>query len=353
MTVRTITHFLVALIFAAHAHTLFAYENTRNLVEPAATNSQALTPTNTCEPVQNIQAEFLPGGKALIYWDEVPGIDKYYVTVVDANQNSIFDGTVITNSVKVSGLTIGQSYTVTVCYTCNSNNEIVCSALIVDYIIIEDLIVMMTGAPCNCNNTPTGAGGCPTSGSDLYSLAQPRTYHILLADGTEQTFVVQGGRVNPVGSCPSTALTLTPVAHGAFNSMLPCYNFGASKIHFHGSHFCISGASILDISYCDIMDSGEGKERSVDEHAAETAYPNPFSDWLHIDFPSTNTGETRATVQVFDATSRLVMEQVVEDLPLSESSITLHTAALKSGCYWVLAHRDGVWSPARRLVKVD
>jgi hypothetical protein len=308
--------------------------------------------TAECPPVANLQVEMLPGGKALAFWDPVPAVDKYFVRVEGPNQSLILDTVVASNQVVISGLAPGLRYHIQVCYLCPYKNDLSCVRESFDYIIIEEVIVMLTGNPCSCKLNPDLDGTCPSNSSNLYSLANNRVYHIQMPDSSRLSFITDNGVVRLVGNCPLDFDQLDTEAHGALQLQLPVYNFGGAKIHFHGQSFCVDGVGDAEVRYCDWEKTGKERlDPSESElETAATLYPNPFSDILSIRVPSG--ADKPWYVQMYNNTGQLMRVFTMPSGLEEGHSAVLPVADMAPGMYWMQVYGAGFESFGMRAVKL-
>ncbi len=357
MTVRTFSQIafftiftFVSLSLGANPLSSFSKGNDNNTL-PSNIGKYQLE--NICPPVTNIQVEFLPNGKALIFWDPIQEIPKYKVKVVDENGTTIINTLTYSASLFINGLIPGMKYEITVCYLCPDSGSDVCGTTQIEYVIIEDLIVMMNGNPCDCKSNAAIDGICPSSLSSFYPLTLPRVYNVSLTDGAELSFIAEEGVVNIVGNCRMDFNELNTEIHGINNLPLPYYDLGSSRIHFHGTEFCVSGESVAAITYCELTADGKIKGRDHQVSLIDEIYPNPFNDLLQVDLITLEGKSVVATIQVFDAAGHLVLVQEVTDLYSSTSTVSINTAQLRPGFYWLTVIQPDKIPVTTRVVKID
>ncbi len=354
MTVRIIKCFVVFAFFTLAVQGLFANPTTaspRNQFEAQCTVS---VPEETCPPVTNIQAEFLPPDEAFATWDAIPNVSTYGVRVTDANQTIILNTVVYQNSLTFNGLVPGMSYTIEVCYACPSSNIPVCASRAFDYVIIDDLVVMRQGNPCHCQNNAGTYGTCPSSGSFYYSLNESRVYNVTLDDASKLSFLVEYGTVKIIGNCESDFTGLDTESHGEYDLPLPYYDLGEAKIHFHGTKFCISGIDVNTITSCDIAPFGKLSRLETGETASSSVlFPNPFSDVVYVQTDEHHDYTGTTSVLLYDAVGRLVLSQEVSNTMLNSGLFEINTSTLWAGFYWVSLLNNGVVLTTKRMIKVD
>jgi hypothetical protein len=301
-----------------------------------------------CQPVTNIKVEMLQGGKALVSWDAIPGVPKYFVKLTDENQNVLLDTITPVNNIMVNGLAKGRKYKFSVCYLCSKTNNYVCAYKTFRYIIIEDQVVMLDGSSssCNCDMAPGTEGACSSSQSSYYTLETQRIYNIHLTDGVDISFVCTG-TVNPVGNCPMNFSGMNTAVHGDFGLDLPFYQIGNSRIYFHGSTFCVMGEDVAAITYCDVP--AKEKADQNDPVAGELVYPNPFSDIVVVDIAARGPESAETTIRLLNATGVPVLEKTTRDT----GPVAIPTESVAPGLYWLSISGEGRERTVERLLKVQ
>lgn len=343
----------IALIFlGSHAFGHDAPASFKPVSTRPATDSPVAPPDTSaqkdCLPVANIKVEMLQGGKALVSWDAVPGVPKYFVKLTDENQNVLLDTMTPVNNIMVNGLVKGKKYKFSVCYLCSKTGNYVCSYKTFRYIIIEDQVVMLNGSSssCNCDKAPGIEGTCNSSQSSYYSLESSRVYNIHLTDGADISFICTG-TVNPVGNCPMDFSGMNADVHGDFGLDLPFYQIGNSRIYFHGSTFCVMGEDVAAITYCDIP-TQEKKDQN-DTVEAEKVYPNPFSDIVVVDLAARGLEGAETTIRLLNATGIPVLEKTTRDT----GPVAIQTESVAPGLYWLSISGEGRERTVERLLKVQ
>jgi len=304
-----------------------------------------------CPAPSNIQVEFLPNGEAIVTWDAIPTVTAYHVVVTDDNQQVIFDNVVLGNQAHLSGLEAGQRYHVRICYDCKGGERDICSSMTFTYVIIDDVIVMMAEDPCHCEKDAEKDGFCIHSNSDYFMLTDPGIYSVKLVDSTEMTFIASSGYVKAVGNCPLSGYKMNYEKHGFLGSLLPYYNVGASKIHFHGTRFCVSGASVAKVTFCAF---GANRAQAIRPQREAAAFPNPFKDVVRVSWPILEKNhDPLIDIQVFDARAQLVYRETLTSAAAQEASVSIHLGGLANGLYWLSVSGDGIPPTVHRLLKMD
>lgn len=346
MTIKTnILALFICLSGLASSETLAAVPVARDSTPPA--NQTWMT---QCLPVGNLLVETHQGGAATISWDTVANVPAYNVKVTHSSGYVLMDTSVGAPPVMVHGLKTGERYHVKVCYRCPETNKIICESREFDYIIIDENIVMVDDQGCSCSNPVPQYGKCIPSNSSFYALTQPKIYNIELKDESKMTIVVQDGYANPVGNCPNDYDHMGYSLHGESDTLFPYYVFGANKIYFHGSDFCIQGAPPKGVNYCDIRSKSRNIEPSESPAVVTAIYPNPFDQWIAISLQNSTAKESALRVELTDATGRLVMAQ---RFPAHSEQVRLETESVPSGFYVVrLIDADGLIA-VKPLIKTE
>jgi hypothetical protein len=349
MSVRTLLLFVQFMLFNAGAYQVNA-QRTAPIAPDYQHHSLASEgmEEEECPEPSNIQIEFLSHGEAIITWDPIPNVSAFHVRVTDANQQVIFDNVVLGNQAHISNLEAGERYEVRICYDCTSGERDICSAMSFTYVIVDDVIVMLGGDPCHCDLDATTDGFCTHSNADFYSYIDPGIYTVKLVDGSEMTFEASSGTVKAIGNCPLYNFKMGNEKHGAWGSVLPYYVVGSSKIRFHGTKFCVSGASVAKVTYCTL----NGSRSQVTEYVKETAVsPNPFHDMVTVSWP--DNGDDAGLplhIHVYDARAQLVHEAIYTR---EATPIVLNLHGLTNGLYWLSISGDDISPTVHRLIKLD
>lgn len=300
----------------------------------------------SCPPPSNIKVEMLLGGKALISWDAIPGVPKYKVILEDENLNILLDTLVPGNKVLVTGLVAGRKYKVEVCYLCLESGKMVCHYKSFRYVIIDEQVVMYDGkGACDCKTLAETEGICNSSMSPYFSLETPRIYNVHLIDDTDLSILCEN-TINPVGNCHSNFGTLGYAVHGDFGSQLPYYEIGASKIFFHGSTFCVQGAGIESVTFCDINNAHHRSENVATDSQVS---PNPFSDRLMVEIEKSASSGSTTDIQLLNASGALVFQESTT----AYGAYIIQTAQIPPGLYWLCLRREGRILNTRRLLKLE
>lgn len=352
MSVRTLLFFVQFILLSASTHTVMAQKN-----DPIGHNDQHHASESEgreeeeCPVPSNIQVEFLPNGEAIVTWDAIPNVTVFHVHVTDANQHVIFDDFVSGNQVHISNLEAGERYNVRICYFCQSSERDICSAMTFTYVIINDVIVMLGGDPCNCDKNATKDGFCSHSNSDYYKFINPGIYTVKLVDSSEMTFESSFGVVKAIGNCPLSNFKMNSEKHGILGAFLPYYAVDTSKIHFHGTRFCVSGASVAKVTYC-AYEGGRSHELSPQREGS--VFPNPFKDLVRVAWPAVeNDDDLPLNVQVFDARGQLVYKTTYTSFDFQQEPLLINLEGLANGLYWLSISGEGVAPTVHRLQKIE
>jgi hypothetical protein len=332
-----------SFLLAALAALFFFFASTQSNGAPA--------PPESCTNNLNIQTEIGPENDALISWKAVAQVFYYKVQVYNSEGNVVFNEATNQPKVHVNNLNAGEAYAVNVCYECPSDAGTVCSESSFYTIIIEDLIVMLDGRACSCN-TPVG-GNPQCTGQPLYPLNVPAIYNIQLGNGDKQVFVVDNGKVNPVGNCNSPFKGLGATNHGSNNTVLPYFDLGSVRIYFHGTQFCIQADPLAVVTTCG-NNSGntEGRfkhpQHSQEHDTDAWVFPNPFQDMLQL--RPEKAGAT--LLRCYDARGQMILEQPLPAILPEDNPVLLPAAHWAPGLYWLeIRYTDGQ-KTQHRAVKI-
>ena len=355
MTVRIIKCFVVFAFFTLAIQGLFANPTTASPRNEYETQRTVSVPEETCPPITNLKLAFLPPDRAFASWDAVPGVSQYAIRVTDDNQTTILDTVVYQNSLIIEGLVSGDSYTIEVCYNCEASNTPVCTKMDFDYVIIDDLVVMLQGNPCKCQNMVYSGGSCPDSISAEYDLNENWVYNVTLENSSKLSFFVESGNTKIVGNCQSNITGLGAVQNGAGSPSVDYLDLeGGAQIHFYPTTFCVSGLPVISMKSCEIAPRGELSGLKMDEMTSSLVlFPNPFSDVVYVQTDELHDYTGTTSVLVYDAAGRLVLAQEVPSEPLSSGLFEINTSTFWAGFYWVSLVNNGVSLTTKRMIKVN